>query len=113
LGIHPGHGASHEGVPFINISGQFLLEITSSGYADRRTFQWSDNFTTTIGRHDLKFSGDIRYQRFDQTAVLRRERSMFLFRRRPEHQVWQSISQLPLGVSDEYGQGSAQSAGSQ
>ena len=58
-----------EGVPFVNISGGFNIgnnfegELPQSG----NTFQWSDNFSKTIGKHDFKFGGDIRYQRFDQT----------------------------------------------
>src|SRR6266851_2944749 len=69
LGIHPGLGASREGVPFVNISGGFTLGNNFEGELPQRgnTFQWSDNFSKTIGRHDLKFGGDIRYQRFDQT----------------------------------------------
>ena len=31
------------------------------------TFQWSDNFSKMIGNHSMKFGGDIRYQKFDQT----------------------------------------------
>jgi len=77
---------SRGGVPFVNISGGFNIGNNFEGELPQtgNTFQWSDNFSKTIGRHDLKFGGDIRYQRFDQNAVLRRERSILLFRRRPE-----------------------------
>ncbi len=68
LGIHPGLGASREGVPFVNISGGFTLGNNFEGELPQSgdTYQWSDNFSKTIGKHDIKFGGDIRYQRFDQ-----------------------------------------------
>src|ERR1700675_349926 len=69
LGIHPGLGATREGVPFVNISGGFNIGNNFEGELPQigNTFQWSDNFSKTIGRHDLKFGGDTRYQKFDQT----------------------------------------------
>src|SRR2546422_7737295 len=68
-GIHPGLGTSREGVPFVNISGGFNLGNNFEGELPQRgnTYQWSDNFSKTIGRHDLKFGGDVRYQKFDQS----------------------------------------------
>src|SRR5467141_551353 len=69
LGIHPGLGASREGVPFINISGGFNIGNNFEGELPQtgNTFQWSDNFSKVIGRHSLKFGGDVRYQKFDQS----------------------------------------------
>jgi outer membrane receptor protein involved in Fe transport len=68
-GIHPGLGASREGVPFISVSGYFNIgnnfegEIPQTG----NTFQWSDGVSWIKGAHTVKFGGDVRYQRFDQT----------------------------------------------
>ena len=69
LGIHPGLGAGREGVPFVDVSGYFSYgnnfegEIPQTG----NTFQWSDNISWIKGTHTMKFGGDLRYQRFDQT----------------------------------------------
>jgi len=126
LGIHPGLGASREGVPFVNISGGFTLGNNFEGELPQRgnTFQWSDNFSKTIGRHDIKFGGDIRYQRFDQTLYFDVSGQYFYFgggTNDPGLQVNQLDQQgnitgtaqnlypnYLLGLPDEYGQGSAQ-----
>ena len=111
LGIHPGLGASREGVPFVNISGGFNLgnnfegELPQSG----NTFQWSDNFAKTIGKHDIKFGGDIRYQRFDQTLYFDINGQYFYFGGGPNDPGYQNLyPNYLLGLPDEYGQGSAQ-----
>jgi len=122
LGIHPNLGASREGVPFVNIdSGSLTFGNNFEGELPQRgnTFQWSDNFSKTIGRHDLKFGGDIRYQRFDQTLYFDINGQFFYFgggTNDPDLEVTQSDgssvqSLFPnylLGLPDQYGQGSAQ-----
>jgi Carboxypeptidase regulatory-like domain len=69
FGIHPGLGSTKEGLPFISVSGGFSLGNNFEGQLPQigNTFQWSDNFSKIIGTHSLKFGGDIRYQKFDQT----------------------------------------------
>ncbi len=68
-GIHPGLGASREGVPFVDVSGLFSYgnnfegEIPQTG----NTLQWSDNLSRVKGSHTFKVGGDIRRQLFDQT----------------------------------------------
>ncbi len=111
LGIHPGLGPTREGVPFVNISGGFNLgnnfegELPQSG----NTFQWSDNFAKTIGKHDIKFGGDVRYQRFDQTLYFDINGQYFYFGGGPNDPGFQDLyPNYLLGVPDEYGQGSAQ-----
>ncbi len=121
LGIHPNLGADREGVPFVNISGGFTVGNNFEGELPQRgnTFQWSDNFSKTIGRHDLKFGGDIRYQRFDQTLYFDISGQYFYFgggTNDPDLEVTQpdgsTVQNLfpnyLLGLPDEYGQGSAQ-----
>jgi hypothetical protein len=123
LGIHPGLGASREGVPFINISGGFNIGNNFEGELPQigNTYQWSDNFSKTIGKHDLKFGGDIRYQRFDQTLFFDISGQYFYFGGGPNDPclgtidptsgVCSSVNLFPnyeLGLPDEYGQGSAQ-----
>jgi hypothetical protein len=111
LGIHPGIGAAHEGVPYINISGGFTMgnnyegELPQSG----NTFQWSDNFSKTIGKHDLKFGGDVRYQRFDQTLYFDISGQYFYFGGGPNDPGFTDLyPNYLLGLADQYGQGSAQ-----
>lgn len=57
-----------EGVPFINVSGGFVIGNNSEGELPQigNTFQWSDNYSKIIGKHSAKFGGDVRRQRFDQ-----------------------------------------------
>ncbi len=122
IGIHPGLGASREGVPFINISGGFNIGNNFEGELPQigNTFQWSDNFSKTIGKHDLKFGGDTRYQKFDQTLYFDISGQYFYFGGGPNDPSLQvtdpstgttSQNLFPnyfLGLPDEYGQGSAQ-----
>jgi hypothetical protein len=69
FGIHPGLGAGKEGLPFITVDGGLSLGNNFEGQLPQvgNTFQWSDNYSKIIGNHSLKFGGDIRYQKFDQT----------------------------------------------
>jgi len=122
LGIHPGLGATREGVPFVNISGGFNIGNNFEGELPQigNTFQWSDNFSKTIGKHDLKFGGDTRYQKFDQTLYFDISGQYFYFGGGPNDPGLQvtdpstgttSQNLFPnyfLGLPDEYGQGSAQ-----
>jgi len=111
LGIHPGLGASREGVPFINVSGGFSFGNNFEGELPQtgNTYQWSDNFSKTIGHHDLKFGGDFRYQQFDQTLYFDINGQYLYFGGGPNDV--QSDNLFPnylLGLVDQYGQGSAQ-----
>jgi hypothetical protein len=56
------------GLPFINVSGGFVIGNNFEGELPQtgNTFQWTDNYTKTIGKHTFKFGGDVRRQRFDQ-----------------------------------------------
>lgn len=123
LGIHPGLGTSHEGVPFVNISGGFNIGNNFEGELPQigNTFQWSDNFSKTIGKHDLKFGGDTRYQKFDQTLFFDVSGQYFYFGGGPNDPCLGTIDPVSgvcsaanlfpnylLGLPDEYGQGSAQ-----
>ena len=56
------------GVPYINVSGGFIIGNNFEGELPQvgNTFQWTDNFTKTVGKHTIKFGGDVRRQRFDQ-----------------------------------------------
>jgi outer membrane receptor protein involved in Fe transport len=56
------------GVPFITASGGFVIGNNFEGELPQKgnTFQWSDNFSKLLGKHSVKFGGDVRRQRFDQ-----------------------------------------------
>ena len=58
----------HAGVPDINVLGGFTIGNNFEGELPQagNTFQWTDNFTKTLGKHTIKFGGDVRRQRFDQ-----------------------------------------------
>lgn len=111
LGIHPNLGANREGVPFVNISGGFNIGNNFEGELPQiaNSFQWSDNFSKTIGKHDLKFGGDIRYSRFDQTLYFDINGQYFYFGGGPNDPGFSDLfPNYLLGLPDEYGQGSAQ-----
>ena len=85
----------HYSGPAVQTARAFL---TSTSAADSRsatiqkdrcrrsgnTYSLTDNFSKVIGQHSMKFGGDFRIQRFDQTLVLQRERVLLLQRRRPK-----------------------------
>ncbi|MGB6846356.1 MAG: carboxypeptidase regulatory-like domain-containing protein [Candidatus Acidiferrales bacterium] len=56
------------GVPFINVSGGFAIGNNEEGELPQvgNSFQWTDNFTKTMGAHTLKFGVDVSRHRFDQ-----------------------------------------------
>ncbi len=68
LGITPGLGPTREGLPFISISGGVIMGNNFEGELPQvgNVFQWADNFSKVVGKHSLKFGGDLRRQRFDQ-----------------------------------------------
>jgi hypothetical protein len=68
-GITPNLGATHEGVPYIGISGGFSIGNDSEGELPQvgNSFQWSDNLSKVSGNHTMKFGVDVRRMRFDQT----------------------------------------------
>ncbi|HXP17433.1 MAG TPA: carboxypeptidase regulatory-like domain-containing protein [Terriglobales bacterium] len=69
LGITPGLGPNHEGVPYILISGGFTIGNDFEGELPQtgNTYQVSDNVTKVKGNHTMKFGADFRVQRFVQT----------------------------------------------
>jgi hypothetical protein len=69
LGITPGLGAQHEGVPDISVAGGFSIGNDFEGELPQigNTYQFSDNFTKVKGTHTMKFGVDMRNQRFFQT----------------------------------------------
>ncbi len=123
IGIHPGLGAGREGVPFVNVSGGFSFGNNFEGELPQvgNTFQWSDNFSKVIGNHSIKFGGDFRYQKFDQSLFFDVSGQQLIFGGGPNDpclgtidpvsQLCSAVNLFPnylLGLTDQYGQGSAQ-----
>ena len=71
FGIHTGLGPKVEGVPFVFISGTGFLGNNPGGQLPQtgNTYQFSDNYSKIIGRHSLKFGGDVRNQQFNQFLI--------------------------------------------
>ena len=113
-GIHPGLGPQHEGLPFIQISGGFTIGNNGEGELPQigNSFQWSDSVTKVSGRHTLKFGGDVRRQRFDQTLYFNVNGEFFYSGSGSNSVVGSSganfYPDFLLGLPDSYGQGSAQ-----
>src|SRR5208337_3472080 len=57
-----------EGVPFVQVLGGFVIGNNFEGELPQRgnTYQFSDNFSKVMGKHSLKFGGDLRLQKFNQ-----------------------------------------------
>jgi hypothetical protein len=110
-GIHPGLGAQHEGLPFIQLSGGFTIGNNGEGELPQvgNSFQWSDSVSKIIGNHSVKFGGDVRRQRFDQTLYFDVNGEFFFDG--SSNNTLGSASVIPdylLGLPGSYGQGSAQ-----
>ncbi|MDQ1410918.1 MAG: hypothetical protein QOJ41_2653, partial [Acidobacteriaceae bacterium] len=111
LGITPNLGASHEGVPFISVSGGFSIGNNFEGELPQvgNTFQFSDNYSKVIGNHSIKFGGDFRYQKFDQTLFFDVNGQYLYFGGGPNDPGFSDLfPNYLLGLADQYGQGSAQ-----
>jgi len=69
IGITPGLGPQHEGVPDISVAGGFSIGNDFEGELPQggNTYQFSNNLTKVKGNHTMKFGVDIRNQRFFQT----------------------------------------------
>ena len=69
FGITPGLGATHEGVPFITVSGGAVIGNNFEGQLPQigNTYQGSDSLTWVKGNHTMKFGIDVRRSSFNQT----------------------------------------------
>jgi hypothetical protein len=56
------------GVPYVTVSGGFTIGNNFEGELPQagNTFQFTDNYTKTFGKHTVKFGGDFRRQQFNQ-----------------------------------------------
>jgi Carboxypeptidase regulatory-like domain/TonB-dependent Receptor Plug Domain/TonB dependent receptor len=100
------------GLPFINVSGGFAIGNNFEGELPQtgNTFQWTDNYTKTMGKHTIKFGGDVRRQRFDQFLFFEVSGNYSFINQANGDQI-ASTDAYPnyfLGAADSYQQGSAQ-----
>lgn len=117
-GIHPGLGASREGVPFVDVSGLFSYgnnfegEIPQTG----NTYQGADNLSWVKGNHTFKFGGDVRRQLFDQTLYYNVNGLYSFYGGGPNDPNYADVDgneltlmpEYLLGLPDSFSQGSAQ-----
>jgi len=111
LGIHPNLGPTHEGLPFIQVSGGFTIGNNGEGELPQvgNSLQWSDTISKVVGKHSLKFGGDIRRQRFDQTLYFDVNGEFFVDGTSTNTTAGDTtFSDYLLGLPGSYGQGSAQ-----
>ena len=113
FGIHPGLGAQHEGLPFIQLSGGFTIGNNAEGELPQvgNSFQWSDSISKVMGTHSFKFGADVRRQRFDQTLYFNVSGQYFFDGSSTNSITTASGSEIPdflMGLPGSYGQGSAQ-----
>jgi len=111
LGIHPNLGAQLEGVPFVQVSGGFNIGNNGEGELPQvgNSFQWSDSVSKIVGRHSIKFGGDVRRQRFDQVLYFDVNGEFFVDG--TSTNTVGADTNFPdymLGFPGSYGQGSAQ-----
>src|SRR5271155_549589 len=110
-GIHPGLGATREGLPFISIAGGFNLGNNAEGELPQvgNAFQWSDNLTKVSGNHTMKFGIDVRRQRFDQTLYFNvNGEQEFFGGGQNDTEAANLYPNYLLGIPDQFGEGSAQ-----
>jgi len=121
FGITPGLGSTREGVPDISISGGATIGNNFEGELPQvgNSFQWTDDLTVVKGNHTMKFGGDIRRMKFDQTLYFEVSGYLQYFGGGPndpgyfvQDQSGNSTQNLYpnylLGLPDSYQQGAAQ-----
>jgi len=111
LGIHPNLGPTREGVPFVQVSGGFTIGNNGEGELPQvgNSFQWSDSISKILGKHSLKFGGDVRRQRFDQILYFDVNGEFFVDGTSTNATLGDNVfPDYMLGFPGSYGQGSAQ-----
>jgi Carboxypeptidase regulatory-like domain len=110
LGITP-NLAGRQGVPFISVSGGFIIGNNSEGELPQtgNTVQFADNFTKVVRNHTVKFGGDARVQHFDQFLYFD-VNGNFSFSPGGPNDVGfpDNYPDYFLGLPNSFGQGSAQ-----
>lgn len=110
LGIHPGYGPQHEGVPLVSLSGGFSFGNNSSGNFSQtgNVYQAADTYSKIAGNHTLKFGADWRDQRLHQLYFYDVSGQFSFYGGGPNDVGYASL--LPnylLGLPDYFAEGSA------
>jgi hypothetical protein len=110
LGITPGLGPNHEGVPFITLSSAFTIGNDYEGELPQvgNTLQWSDSFSKVSGSHSFKFGADVRRAMFDQTLYFD-PNGDYSFFGGGLNDTGDLLANFLLGLPDSYLQGSTNS----
>jgi Carboxypeptidase regulatory-like domain len=110
-GITTGLPANRTGVPFVSVAGGFAIGNGWEGELPQvgNSFMWSDNLTWVKGNHTMKFGGDVRRDRFDQTLYYDVS-GEYTFNSSTENSIFSSTNYpgYLLGLDDSYVQGSGQ-----
>jgi hypothetical protein len=110
LGISPGYGASHEGVPFISLAGGFAFGNNQGGNFSQtgNIYQGTDTYNRILGKHTLSFGADVRNQRLHQLYFYNVSGGFNFNGGGPNDVGFTSlIPNYLLGLPDSYTQGSA------
>lgn len=109
IGITPGLGKNHEGVPFVGVSGGFTIGNDFEGELPQfgNTYQATDNFTKVAGNHTLKFGVDFRNQRFVQTLFFDPQ-GEYSYGAAGPNTTGNALADYLIGIPDTYLQGSTQ-----
>jgi hypothetical protein len=114
FGITPGLGATHEGVPFITISGGAVIGNNFEGQLPQigNTYQGSDSLTWVKGNHTMKFGIDVRRSSFNQTLYFNVNGAPVVDSSSANAVITadgDNYAGYLLGLADSYTQGAAQS----
>jgi hypothetical protein len=110
LGIRPGYGAAHEGVPFSNLAGGFAFGNNPNGTFSQagNVYQGLDTYSRIAGHHTFKFGVDLRNQRLDQYYFYNINGDLEFLGGGPNDVGFSSlIPNYLLGLPDNYLEGSA------
>jgi Carboxypeptidase regulatory-like domain len=110
LGITPGYGASHEGVPFMLLAGGFALGNNLVGNVAQtgNIYQGLDTYSRSVGPHTLKFGADVHNQRLNQFSYYDINGAFFFSGGGPNDIAFSDlVPNYLLGLPDLYTQGSA------
>jgi len=110
LGITPGYGANHEGVPFVSLAGGFSFGNNPSGNLSQtgNLYQALDTYSRILGKHTLKFGADFRNQRMNQAFFYSVSGGFYFVGGGPNDVGFSSLTpNYLLGLPDGYNEGSA------
>ena len=106
LGIIP-TAQKFSGVPFINVGGSYTTSFGAPNSIQRQadnTFQVSDTYMHTMGKHTLGFGGDVRYYQINTRQFIE-ENGVFNF---TGGETGNAFADFLLGAPGQYFQASAQ-----